>query len=91
MGICLLEVHCDCQRFCLPQQDRACLAEGHAGMGQACRRHGGLSGWLVDARTAACWGSSGLLECGAVGEVMGHLWHLEKWLFSNLSGNMSMF
>ena len=52
-------------------------------MGQVHRSHGCQVGKLEGAREAPYWCSSGLLESGAPGEVLGDLQGLEKWLFSN--------
>lgn len=60
-------------------------------MGQVHRNHGCQIGKLEGARAAPHWWSSGLLECGADGEVLGDLQGLEKWLFSNRSGMRQCF
>lgn len=60
-------------------------------MGQVHRSHECQIGKLEGARAATYLCSSGLLECGADGEVLGDLQGLEKWLFSNQSGMHQCF
>lgn len=55
-----------------------------------------MGAWLVDWWVPGYQGSSLLAfvwlpESGAAREVRGHLQGLEEWLFSNCSGNRSVF